>query len=153
MSLIFSPCQTGLYDSTSGDRVLMSAVMTRQFWSLIPMAFAVLADTALARSYLNCPTKKVVIADAPNGSTSSSMEENLGLWIDEAAKIVTLADGRALIVRRFDDRWISAASGDVSYELDRQNGNLTYAGSMMKDGIATTTVGAGRCTVATVPVR
>jgi len=29
----------------------------------------------------------------------------------------------------------------VSYELDRQNGNLTFAGSTMKGGIATTIVG------------
>src|SRR5262245_379573 len=132
---------------------MLRSAATRHFRSLIPMAFAVVADTALARSYLNCPTKKVVIVDAPNGSTSSTLEENLGFWIDEAAKIVTLADGNVLIVRRFDDRWISAASGDVSYELDRQNGNLTYASSTMKDGVATTIVGAGRCTVATVPVR
>jgi hypothetical protein len=41
----------------------------------------------------------------------------------------------------------------VSYELDRQNGNLTYAGSTMKDGIATTIIGAGQCTLATVPAR
>ena len=98
-------------------------------------------------------SKKVVIVDAPNGSTSSTIEEIVGFWIDEQAKIVTLADGKVLVIRRFDDRWISAASGDVSYELDRQNGNLMYAGSTIKDGVATTTVGAGRCTVATVPVR
>jgi hypothetical protein len=132
--------------------MLLSAT-TRHFRSLIPMAFAVLADTALARSYLNCSAKKVVIVDVPNGSTSSTIEENLSFWIDEQAKIVTLADGKVLVVRRFDDRWISAASGDVSYELDRQNGNLMYASSTIKDGVATTIVGAGRCTVATVPVR
>jgi hypothetical protein len=66
---------------------------------------------------------------------------------------VTLADGKRLNVRRFDDGWISAASGDVSYELDRQTGNLTYAGSTMKDGIATTIIGAGQCTLAPVPAR
>jgi len=98
-------------------------------------------------------SKKVVIVDVPNGSTSSTIVENLSFWIDEQAKIVTLADGKVLVVRRFDDRWISAASGDVSYELDRQNGNLMYASSTIKDGVATTIVGAGRCTVATVPVR
>ena len=77
-------------------------------------AFAVLEETALARSYLNCLAKKVVIVDAPKGATSSSMEENFGFWIDDATKIVTLADGKKLDVRRFDDRWISAVSGDVS---------------------------------------
>src|SRR5262249_52283398 len=132
---------------------MLRLAATRQFRLLIPMAFAVVADTALARSYLNCSTKKVVIVDAPSGSTSSTIEENLGLWIDEPAKIITFADGKMLVVSRFDDRWISAASGDVSYELDRQNGNLMYASSTMKDGIATTIVGAGRCTVATVPAR
>ena len=113
---------------------------------LVLMAFAVLEETALARSYLNCSAKKVVIVDAPKGATSSSIEDNFGFWIDDATKIVTLADGKKLNVRRFDDRWISAVSGDVSYELDRQNGDLTFAGSTMKDGIATTIIGAGRCT-------
>src|SRR5262249_34631830 len=80
--------------------------------------------------------------------TSSSTEENFGFWIDEATKVITLADGKRLNVGRLDDRWISAVSGDVSYELDRQNSNLTYAGSTMKDGIATTIIGAGRCRVA-----
>jgi hypothetical protein len=120
---------------------------------LILTAFAVLEETASARSYLNCLTKKVAIVDAPKGATSSSIEENFGFWIDEATKMVTLADGKKLNVRRFDDRWISVVSGDVSYELDRQNGNLSYAGSTMKDGIATTIIGAGQCTPATPPAR
>jgi hypothetical protein len=120
---------------------------------LVLMAFAVLEETALARNYLNCLTKKVAIVDAPKGATSSSIEENFGFWIDEATQIVTLADGKRLDVRRFDDRWISAVSGDVSYELDRENGNLTYAGSTMKDGIATIIIGAGQCKLATVPAR
>ena len=107
-------------------------------------AFAVLEESAAARTYLNCVSKKVVIVDAPKGTTSSSNEENFGFWIDETTKVVTLADGKKLNVGRFDDGWITAVSGDVSYELDRQNGNLTYAGSTMKDGIATTIIGAGR---------
>jgi len=115
--------------------------------------FAVWEESALARNYLNCLSKKVVIVDAPKGTTSSSTEENFGFWIDEATKVVTLADGKKLNVRRFDDGWISAVSGDVSYELDRRNGNLTYAGSTMKDGIATTIIGSGRCTVAAAPAR
>ena len=115
--------------------------------------FAVLEESAAARNYLNCVSKKVVIVDAPKGITSTSTEENFGFWIDEATKVITLADGKRLNVSRFDDRWISAVSGDVSYELDRQNGNLTYAGSTMKDGIATTIIGAGRCTVAAAPPR
>jgi hypothetical protein len=116
-------------------------------------AFVVLVESAAARNYLNCVSKKVVIVDAPKATTSSSTEENFGFWIDEATKVVTLADGKKLNVGRFDDRWISAVSGDVSYELDRQNGNLTYAGSTMIDGIATTIIGAGQCTVAAAPAR
>ena len=72
--------------------------------ALLLMAFAVWAEAALARSYLHCVTKKVVIIDAPRGSSSSSTEENLGFWIDGAEKIITLADGAPLIVRRFDER-------------------------------------------------
>ena len=37
------------------------------------------------------PNKKVVIVDAPRGSASSSIEENLGFWIDEAEKTLVLA--------------------------------------------------------------
>jgi hypothetical protein len=115
--------------------------------------FALLEEGAAAQDYLHCVSKKVVIVDAPKRTTSSSTEESLGFWIDEATKTVTLADGKKLNVGRFDDHWISAVSGDVSYELDRQNGNLSYAGSTMKDGIATTIIGAGRCTVAAAPAR
>jgi hypothetical protein len=61
----------------------------------------------------------------------------LGFWIDEAAKTLVLADGPPLTVRRFDDSWISATRGDMSYEFDRQNGNLTYASSTTKEGSAT----------------
>jgi hypothetical protein len=119
--------------------------------ALLLMAFTVWAKPALARSYLNCSTKKVVIVDAPTGNSSLSTEENVGFWIDDAAKIMTLADGTPLTVRRFDDRWISAARGDVSYELDRQDGNLTYASSTTKDGTATIIIGSGRCKLAAGP--
>ena len=104
---------------------------------MLLMTCALLADSASARDYLNCLTNKVVIVDAASGSTSSKTEENLGFWIDEKAKSVTLADGTPLIIRRFDDRWISATRGDVSYELDRQDGNLTYASATTKDGVTT----------------
>jgi hypothetical protein len=49
------------------------------------MAFTAWTEPALARSFLNCLPKKVVIADTPSGSTSSSVDEHLGFWIDEAA--------------------------------------------------------------------
>jgi hypothetical protein len=92
--------------------------------ALLLVAFTVWAEPALARNYLNCVSKKVIIVDTPSGSSSLSAEENIGFWIDEAAKIITLSDGTPLIVRRFDDQWISAARGDVSYEIDRQNGHF-----------------------------
>ena len=119
--------------------------------ALLLMAVAVWTEPALARSYLNCLTKKVVIVDAPSGSTSSSIEENLGFWIDDAAKTLMLGEGTALTVRRLDDRWISAVRGDMSYELDRQNGNLAYASSTTKDGTSTIIIGSGRRTIAAGP--
>ena len=119
--------------------------------ALLLTVVAVWTEPALARSYLNCLAKKVVIVDTPSESSSSSLQENLGFQIDEAAKTVVLADGTPLTVRRFDDRWISAVRGDLSYEFDRQNGGLTYAGSTMKEGVATTTIGSGHCETAAGP--
>ena len=121
--------------------------------ALLLIAITGWTELALARSYLNCLAKKVVIVDAPRGSTSSSVEEHLGFWIDEAAKTLVFADGTPLTVHRFDDHWISAARGDTSYELDRQNGNLTYASSTMKDGAATITIGSGHCEIAAGPTK
>jgi hypothetical protein len=70
------------------------------------------------------------------------------------AKTIMLVDGTPLTVRRFDDRWISAARGELSYEFDRQTGGLTYAGSTMKEGVATTTIGSDHCeTAAAGPAR
>jgi hypothetical protein len=115
--------------------------------SLLLLAVTVWTVPASARSYLNCLTKKVVIVDAPRGSTSSSIDEKIGFWVDEAAKTVVLADGMPLTVRRFDDHWITAARGDVSYELNRDNGNLAYASSTTKDGIATIIIGFGQCEI------
>jgi len=62
------------------------------------MAFTVWTKPALARSYLNCLSKKVVIVDAPKGTTSSSTEENFGFWIDQATKVVTLAEMSAALM-------------------------------------------------------
>jgi hypothetical protein len=121
--------------------------------TLLLTAVAVWTEPALARSYLNCLTKKVIIVDTPSGSSSSSLQEKLGFWIDEVAKTIALVDSTPLTVRRFDDRWISAAWCDLSYEFDRQNGVLTYAGSTMKDGVATTTIGSGHCETAAGPPR
>jgi hypothetical protein len=121
--------------------------------ALLLTVVAVWTEPVLARSYLHCLTKKVIIVDTPRGSSSSSLQENLGFQIDEAAKTIVLVDGTPLTVRRFNDRWISAARGDLSYEFDRQNGGLTYAGSTMKEGVATTTIGSGHCETAAGPLR
>jgi hypothetical protein len=135
----FSACRKGVKIGPIKSVILVCA--------LFPMAVT-WTEPALARSYLNCQTKKVVIVDAPSGSTSSSIEETLGFWIDETEKTVVLADDTPLTVHRFDDHWISAARGDMSYEFDRQNGNLAYASSTMKEGVATTTIGSGHCQTA-----
>jgi hypothetical protein len=119
--------------------------------ALLLTVVAVWTEPVLARSYLNCLTKKVIIVDTPRGSTSSSLQESLGFQIDEVAKTIMLVDGTPLTVRRFNDRWISAARGDLSYEFDRQNGGLSYAGSTMKDGVATTTIGSGHGETAAGP--
>jgi hypothetical protein len=60
------------------------------------MALTGWTEPAFARSYLNCLTKKVVIVDTTRGSSSSTVEEHLGFWIDETAKTVVLADGSRL---------------------------------------------------------
>jgi hypothetical protein len=85
-------------------------------------------------------------------STSSSVREDLNFWIDDVAKTLVLADGTPLTIRQFGQYWISAVLGDISYELDRQNGALTYAGSSMKEGTATIIIGSGRCKAAAGPV-
>src|SRR6266566_4169832 len=110
-----------------------------------------LDGTRVSSQLSKLPSKKVVIVEAPKGSASSSIEENLDFWINEAAKTLVLADGTPLTVRRFDDRWISAARGDMSYEFDRQNGNLMYASSTTKEGSATIIIGSGRCSIAVGP--
>jgi hypothetical protein len=65
--------------------------------------------------------------------------------IDDDAKTLTFADGRALAVTRLDGHWISANSDDIFYEYDRQGRTLSYASSTTKDSVTTTVVGSGRC--------
>ena len=121
--------------------------------AVLLIAVTILAQAALAHMHLNCSTTKVTIVNAPSANTSLSNEENLGFWVDDTAKILTFLDGTPLTVSRFDDRWISAAGGDMSYEFDRQDGFLTYATSTTKDGITTIVVGSGRCKPASNPTR
>ena len=73
--------------------------------------------------------------------------------LDDAAKTIKFTNNTPLTITRFDRSWISAESDSVSYEFDRQDGTLSFASSTMKDGVATTIVGSGRCQIATAPRR
>ena len=121
--------------------------------AVLTIALAVVAQPVLARTYLNCSTRKVVIISAPSGDTSSRREEDLGFWVDDAAKILTFVDNTALTVSRLDRAWISADRDGIFYEFDRQDGTLTYAASTTKDVVTTTIVGWGRCEIAAAPMR
>ena len=121
--------------------------------ALLTIALTALAQPALARSYLNCSTRKVVLVSAPSGDTSSAREERLGFWVDDEAKTLTFPDNTPLTVTRLDRSWISADRDGVFYEFDRGNGALSYAGSTIKGGISTTIVGSGRCEAGHAPTR
>ncbi len=108
-------------------------------------ALAALAQPVLARTYLNCSTRKVVIISAPSGNTSSAREEDLGFSVDDEAKTLTFLDNTPLTVTRLDRFWISADRDGIFYEFDRRGGTLTYASATTKDGVSTTIVGSGRC--------
>ena len=120
---------------------------------VLMIALSALAQQALARSYLNCTTKKVVMISTPSGETSSTKEEDLGFLIDEAAKTLTFSDNRPLTVTRLDRSWISANRDGIFYEFDRQDGTLTYASSTTQDSVTTTIVGSGRCEISPTPTR
>jgi hypothetical protein len=113
--------------------------------AVLTIVLAVLAQPALARTYLNCSTRKVVLISAPSGDTSSAREEDLGFWVDDEAKTLTFLDNTPLTVTRLDRFWISADRDGIFYEFDRRDGNLTYASATTKDGVSTTIVGSGRC--------
>ena len=120
---------------------------------VLMIALIALAQPALARSYLNCSTRKVVMISAPSGDTSSTREEEIAFVIDEAAKQLTFSDNRPLTVTRLDRYWISANRDGINYEFDRKDGTLTYASSTMQDGVATTIVGSGQCAISPTPMR
>jgi hypothetical protein len=113
--------------------------------TLLTIALAALAQPALARTQLNCSTRKVVLISAPAGDTSSAREESVAFWVDDAARTVMFLDNTRLTVTRFDQSWISANRDGIFYELDRRDGSLSFAGSTTKDGVSTTIVGSGRC--------
>jgi hypothetical protein len=121
--------------------------------SVLIIALTALAQPALARSYLNCSTRKVVMISAPSGDTSSTREEELAFVIDEAAKKLTFSDNRPLNVTRLNKYRISANRDGIIYEFDRHDGTLTYANSTIQDGVTTTIVGSGQCAISLAPTR
>ena len=112
--------------------------------AVLMFALAALAQPVLARTYLNCSTRKVVIISAPSGNTSSAREDDLGLWVDDEAKTLTFLDNTPLTLTGLDRFQISADRDGIFYEFDRRGGTLTYASATTKDGVSTTIVGSGR---------
>jgi len=141
-------------EQSSGHQIVLGKLMRRVTECVVLMiALTALAQPALARSYLNCSTRKVVMISAPSGDTSSTREEEVAFVIDEAAKKLTFSDNRPLTVTRLDKYWISANRDGIIYEFDRQDGTLTYANSTMQDGVTTTIVGSGQCAISPAPIR
>ena len=118
--------------------------------SMLLMTCALSADSASARDYLNCLTNKVVIVDAGERQHPHRKPKRTSASRSTKQRKVS----RSRTARRSSSvasmtRWISATRGDVSYELDRQDGNLTYASATTKDGVTTIVIGSGRCKLAT----
>ncbi len=125
----------------------------RRGCSVLLLALADLSHPALARTYLNCTNKEVVIVNGSIGESSSIKETNMSFWVDDVAKTVTFAHGTALTVTRFDDNWLSASRDDSSYVFDRKNGTLSYATSTTNGRVTTVIIGSGRCQSGAAPAR
>jgi hypothetical protein len=69
---------------------------------VLMIALTALAQPALARSYLNCSTRKVILISAPTGNSSATIEDEVAFVTDEAAKGLTFSDSRPLTVTRLD---------------------------------------------------
>ena len=121
--------------------------------AVLAIALAALAQPVLARTSLNCSTRKVVLMSTPTGDTSWAREEDLGFWVDDEARTLTFLDDTPLTVTRLDRFWISADRDGIFYEFDRRDGSLSYASSTTKDGVSTTIVGSGRCEAPPTPMR
>ena len=113
--------------------------------AVVTIMIAIVARPVLAGTYLHCATTRVVIVNAPTGDTSSRSEESLSFVIDDVGKKLTFANGGSLEVTRFDQNWISANRDDIFYELNRQDGTLSFASSTTKNNVTTLVVGSGRC--------
>ena len=96
------------------------------------LMIAVVAPPVPAGAYLHCSTTRVVIVSAATGDTLSRSDENLNFVIDDAAKTLAFADGRSLTATRFDKIRISANRDDIFYELNRQDGTLSFVSSTTK---------------------
>jgi hypothetical protein len=141
-------------EQTSERQIVLGKLMRRVTGRVVLMiALTAPAQPALAFSYLNCSTRKVVITSAPSGDTSSTREEMVAFVIDEAPKTLTFSDNRPLTVTRSDKYWISANRDGIFYEFNRQDGRLTYATSTTQDGVTTTIVGSGQCAISPAPIR
>src|SRR6266852_692933 len=85
--------------------------------AVLTITFAALAQPLLAGTYLNCSTRKVVITSGPSGDTSSTKEEDLAFWVDDAAKTFTFRDDTPLNIKRIDRSWITADRDGIFYEF------------------------------------
>ena len=124
----------------------------RRGCTVLLLALADLSHPALARTYLNCTTREVVIVNELGEELSSTKETNMSFWVDDVAKTVMFADGTALTVTRFDDNWLNASRDDSSYVFDRRNGTLSYATST-NGRVTTVIIGSGRCESGPAPTR
>ena len=104
-----------------------------------------LATAAVARTDINCTIREVVVEEGSGKDASSIHEKSLSFWLDDASKTITLADGAALTVTRFDDNWISAKHGSISFEFDRRRHRLSYASATERNRMTTLIIGSGRC--------
>ncbi len=124
----------------------------RRGCTVLLLALADLSHPALARTYLNCTTREVVIVNESGEELPSTKETNRSFWVDDVAKTVMFADGTALTVTRFDDNWLNASRDDSSYVFDRRNGTLSYATST-NGRVTTVIIGSGRCESGPAPTR
>jgi hypothetical protein len=111
-------------------------------------SLVVLADlttAAVAGTDINCTIREVVVEEGLGKGASSTHEKSLTFWLDDASKTITLADGVALTVTRFDDNWISAKHGSISFEFDRKRDRLSYASATERNRMTTLIIGSGRC--------
>jgi hypothetical protein len=104
-----------------------------------------LATAAPAHTDLSCTIREVVVEEGAGKGASSIHEKSVSFGLDDASKTITFADGTALTVTRFDDNWISAKYGDISFEFDRRRHRLSYASATERDRMTTLIIGSGRC--------